>query len=171
MKIELVNYNPEWPKLFQAEKEALMNRLSGIESRIEHIGSTSIEGLCAKPIIDIMIGLNDFGLADQIIDRIVALEYLYVDKYNDIMPERRFFQKHKGNRKTHHIHMVGLDTEFWNRHLAFRDQLRNSKTDREDYANLKKQLAKQEWSDGNEYANAKTDFIRGIERKALDHRG
>ena len=167
MKITIVEYRPEWRKLFDEEKE-LLGAVLGITAKVEHIGSTSVDGLAAKPIIDIMIGLEDFSIADNIVPKIEALGYDYIQKYEVVMPLRRYFVKNEHEMRTHHIHMVETGSEFWERHLLFRDYLRENPDIANEYAALKKSLAGREWKDGNEYADAKTKFIRSVERKAKE---
>src|SRR5438105_4258587 len=118
MKIELSEHDPNWPNIFQKEKQLLENVLPG-NSRIEHIGSTSVKDLCAKPIIDILCGLEDFLIADDFVSEIVALNYDYIEKYNEIIPERRFFKKTGENN--FHIHLVQINGQFWERHILFRN--------------------------------------------------
>jgi GrpB-like predicted nucleotidyltransferase (UPF0157 family) len=166
MKVSIVEYRPEWRKMFETEKGLLQATLGKTPARIEHIGSTAVAGLAAKPIIDLMIGLEDFSIADQVVPKIEASGYEYIPKYETVMPFRRFFIKEQGGIRTHHIHMVGIGGEFWERHILFRDYLRRNPGVAEQYASLKRELAKREWKDGNEYADAKTEFIRGIENKA-----
>jgi GrpB-like predicted nucleotidyltransferase (UPF0157 family) len=144
-----------------------MNSIKERDIKIEHIGSTSVEGLGAKPIIDIMIGLQDFNTADNHISKIESLGYNYVSKYEDVMPYRRFLTKESSKKRTHHIHMVGLETEFWDRHLRFRNHLRVNNEDRDKYFELKMDLAKGEWTDEEEYADAKSEFIKEIEEKTM----
>jgi GrpB-like predicted nucleotidyltransferase (UPF0157 family) len=167
MKILIEEYNPNWKIDFEVEKKNLLEALSGIACRVEHIGSTSIEGLGAKPVIDILIGLTDFSFANDQINKLVKIGYQYIDKYEDVMPYRRFFIKEHGGCRTHHIHMVQINTEFWIRHLAFRDYLRANAEEKIKYYNLKKELAKKDWTDVNEYADAKSEFIKSIEKKAI----
>jgi len=169
MKIVIEEYSSDWRILFELEKEKLESVL-GNSSIIEHIGSTAVEGLGAKPIIDIMIGVTDFTQVSNYIQPIVKLGYTYVYAYEDVMPYRRFLTKEKDGMRTHHIHMIEKDTEFWVRHLSFRDCLRNNIADREAYFNLKKELAEKEWKDGNDYAAAKTEFIKAIEKKISNQR-
>jgi GrpB-like predicted nucleotidyltransferase (UPF0157 family) len=133
---------------------------------IEHIGSTAVPGLAAKPVIDILIGLPDFDLADELVARIVSMAYEYVQQYETDLPLRRFFRKERDGVRTHHIHMVGIGADFWTRHLLFRDQLRAHPEIASEYAALKLALAKRDWQDVNDYADAKTDFIRCIEAEA-----
>ena len=166
MKINLSEYNYSWPALFEKEKEILLTCLSSENPCIEHIGSTSVPGLTAKPIIDMMIGLPDFAFSNSLIPYIQKLGYTYFSQYEDVMPYRRFFKKENGDIVTHHIHMVETGSEFWIRHLLFRDFLRDNPNVAADYTDLKRRLAQQDWKDGNEYADAKTDFIRRIEKLA-----
>lgn len=160
MNIELSEYNPKWADIFLKEKK-LLEEILPFNSKIEHIGSTSIQGLCAKPIIDILCGLDNFSIAEDLINKIVALNYEYIEHYNAIIPERRYFKK-----TGFHIHLVQSDGPFWKRHLLFRDFLRKNEIAKEEYASLKRQLSKKDWIDGNDYARAKTEFIKTIEVKA-----
>lgn len=166
MKIIIEPYNPNWKDQFQLEKDSLSTVLSE-EVVIEHVGSTAIPKLAAKPVIDIMIGLDDFDTAKNHINSIVSLGYDYISEYEKELPFRKYFKKEYEGKHTHHIHMVQKDSDWWVRHLAFRNYLRNNVDDREKYEELKKGLAKKDWEDGNEYASAKTDFIRSIEKKIL----
>ena len=78
MKVTIVEYRPEWQKMFEGEKGVLRTALGEISAQIEHIGSTAVAGLAAKPIIDIMVGLEDFSIADEVVPRIEALAYEYI---------------------------------------------------------------------------------------------
>jgi GrpB-like predicted nucleotidyltransferase (UPF0157 family) len=160
MKIELSEHNPNWQNIFLKEKSLLESVLPPT-AKIEHIGSTSIKNLCAKPIIDILCGLDNFLLADDLVHKIVALNYEYVEEYTSLIPERRYFKK-----EGFHIHMVQNGGQFWERHLLFRDFLRKNENVKNEYASLKRQLAQKDWIDGNEYAVAKTEFIKAIEERA-----
>ena len=163
MKIELIDYDRSWTDLFEKEK-ALLKKVLPDNSTIEHIGSTSITNLCAKPVIDILCGLDDFSVADSLVENIVGLNYEYIDKYTPLIPERRFFRKYIEHK--FHIHLVQTGGDWWNRHILFRDYLRKNVWSKNEYAVLKRQLAEKDWTDANEYADAKTDFIKTIEQKA-----
>ena len=167
MKITIETYNPKWPAAFKKESNLLTDSIQYQSIKIEHIGSTSIQGLGAKPVIDIMIGLVDFNSANNFIASIESLGYTYISEYENTMPDRRFFTKVVNLKKSHHIHMVQHESEFWNRHLKFRDYLRANNEARDQYMALKINLAKIEWTNENEYASAKTDFIRAIEKRIL----
>lgn len=170
MKIILSEYNSDWPAAFKQEKKTLQISLSSSNPSIEHVGSTSVPNLIAKPVIDIMMGLPDFAQADSLVPCIQQLGYTYFSQYGDVMPYRRFFKKQNGDIVTHHIHMIETGSEFWVRHLLFRDYLRDNTSVTADYARLKLNLAQQDWKDVNEYADAKTDFIRDVEKQAFSQK-
>lgn len=167
MRIIIAPHNPLWKTLFEEEKAKLEVALQNQNALIEHIGSTAVENLDAKPIIDIMIGIPDFSVVDQTcVSPIRALGYDFPLKYQNSFPKRRYFRKWKDNEtKTHHIHLTEIGCPFWERHLFFRDHLRNNPEVRIAYQNLKYHLAEQEWDEMNSYADAKTEFIRSIESK------
>jgi GrpB-like predicted nucleotidyltransferase (UPF0157 family) len=104
MKVPIVEYRPQWRKMFEEEKQLLQAVLGEVSVKVEHIGSTSVDGLAAKPVIDIMVGLTDFSLADSLVSRIEALGYEYIKKYEDEMPFRRYFVKNLNGIRTHQIH-------------------------------------------------------------------
>jgi GrpB-like predicted nucleotidyltransferase (UPF0157 family) len=165
MKVTLAAYSSTWPQLFDREK-VLLSQATSLPVDIEHIGSTAVAGLIAKPIIDIMIGVPDFAQIDIPVPEIQALNYEYVAQYEDQMPFRRYFTKVQNGVRTHQIHMVAVKSTFWMRHLRFRDYLRTHPETAAEYAALKRELAKREWETANDYADAKTDFIRKIEAMA-----
>ncbi|MEN8125894.1 MAG: GrpB family protein [Bacteroidota bacterium] len=165
MKIIIEPYDPKWKIKFKKESKLLINSIKEQGIKIEHIGSTSINGLGAKPIIDIVIGLKDFKTANNHISTIEKLGYKYVPKFENEMPYRRFFIKESNGKRTHHIHLVELKTEFWDRHLRFRNHLRSNNEDRDKYMELKMRLSEKDWNNGNEYADAKSEFIKDIENK------
>jgi GrpB-like predicted nucleotidyltransferase (UPF0157 family) len=82
MKINIEKYNPDWKKMFEAEKQLISATLFGEYAEIEHIGSTAVEGLGAKPVIDIMVGLTNFRYADDLIPKIIGLGYRYIKEYD-----------------------------------------------------------------------------------------
>ena len=166
MKIEIVQYDHKWPVMYEEIKKLFFNSFGDKIAKIEHIGSTSVPGLGAKPIIDVLLGVNKLNDAEDIIQIMKHLGYEYVFKYEDIMPERRYFVKSQNGICNHHIHTVEITSEFWKRHLLFRDFLRQHDNVRDKYYRLKKKLANIDWEDRMGYTDAKTDFIRKIEKEA-----
>ncbi len=166
MKIELVQYSTLWPVMYEEIKNQFYSSFGEKIAKIEHIGSTSVPGLSAKPIIDVLLGVNKLKDAEEIIPNMEQLGYEYVFKYEDIMPERRYFVKWQEGKSLHHIHTVEITSEFWKRHLLFRDYLRLHDNVRDEYYRLKKQLADIDWEDKMGYTDAKTEFIRKTEKEA-----
>jgi GrpB-like predicted nucleotidyltransferase (UPF0157 family) len=170
-EIVIVDYEPEWPAQFEAERLKLAAALGEYALAIEHIGSTSVPGLAAKPIIDILIGVRSLADADaHCIEPIVALGYEYVAKLEEMMPFRRYFRRlsqtaRDPRKHTHHIHLVEITHPFWERHLLFRDYLRSHPEARDAYADLKRDLAAQTL-DTAAYTDAKTAFIQDIEARS-----
>lgn len=167
-KLVIVDYDPQWPTIFDKEKTRLLDAIGSYVTAIEHIGSTSVPNLGAKPVIDIMVGLRHLADAAHCIAPLENLGYVYVPDFEDAMPYRRYFRKtlpHDPHEHTHHIHMVETQHEFWSRHLLFRDYLRTHPDDAAAYEKLKRELAPQ-FTSGSEYADAKTEFITAIMAKA-----
>ena len=161
MKINIVKYNPNWTNIFHQTKLQLEKVLP--DTDIEHIGSTSVVGLISKPIIDILIGIPNQTNLDDYIDIISSLGFTYISKYENDIPNRRFFILDINNKRTHHIHLVKKDTDWFKRHIAFRDELRGNTKVKFDYQLLKLQLATIDWKSGDDYAEAKSSFIRSVE--------
>src|SRR5258708_1292966 len=116
-KIIIKEYDQKWPGLFELERDELMEAIGHYVADIQHIGSTAIPGLAAKPVIDIMIGLRRLLDAQDCILPIEGMEYEYVPEFEDEFPERRYFRKIKNGIRTHQIHIVEIGTDFWKRHL------------------------------------------------------
>lgn len=134
---------------------------------IEHIGSTAIPGLAAKPTIDILIGIKDLEGAGGIIPLLQSAGYVYVPEFELDMPERRYFYKGRKVEDGFHLHMVEAGSPFWKRHLAFRDHLRIHPDEVREYEKLKIALANKFRDDREGYTEAKTEFITRIEKAAL----
>tara|TARA_B100001769_G_C21698072_1_gene385555 strand:- start:53 stop:553 length:501 start_codon:yes stop_codon:yes gene_type:complete len=163
VKIIIEPYNPNWANQFEKESELISQVLKDHSPIIEHIGSTSVKDLGAKPIIDILIGFPHFINLDKAVKEIQKLNYNYVPEYETTFPDRRFFYKTKKETRTHHIHLVKHNSDFWKKHIAFRNHLRENKVDMLAYNQLKIDLSKQNWEDRNDYTHAKSEFIQKIE--------
>ncbi len=160
-------YNLDWIDRFLREKESLLGALSSNIIDLEHIGSTSIFDLAAKPIIDILIGVKTLGDAEKCISILEKMNYQYVPEFEDILPERRYFRKPpRGEGHDVHLHMTVLGSDFWKRQLLFRNFLRVHSDARDEYSKLKKKLAKKHRKDREAYTNAKEEFILKILEKA-----
>jgi GrpB-like predicted nucleotidyltransferase (UPF0157 family) len=158
--VTIVEYNPEWKKQFEQEKTQIGNVLGNNALAIEHIGSTSIDGLIAKPIIDIAVAVNDLNDADSFIEPLRTIGYEYVPKAD--FPSRRFFRKGEWRKGTHHLHVYEITGEQWKNNLLFRDYLKNHPDQLRQYADLKKNLVVLHPDDRTTYTNKKAPFIQKI---------
>ena len=161
-KIIIKEYDPKWRSIFEAESAEIMEAIGHYVAEIEHIGSTAVPGLAAKPVVDILVGLRRLLDAQDCILPMEGMGYEYVPEFEDEFPERRYFRKYSNGKRTHQIHMVEIGTEFWKRHIAFRDHLRSHPESANEYATLKKELATQFENDREGYTNAKSEFIKNI---------
>lgn len=189
MKIIIETYTEQWVNDFGEEKDKLAATLKGRHAVIEHIGSTSVPGLGAKPIIDILIGLPAEDDLDKVVVPMQQSGYTYFRKYEPMMPYRRFFvnleplpQKMppaivdigeefvtgKDFRAMANIHILVKGTLHWDRHIAFRDFLRAHPDTRDAYYALKKELSLMEFRDTLEYNQAKDAFVKEVEARALN---
>ncbi len=162
-QIIIAEYNPEWLRLFDAEKERLVNALSDWPIHVKHIGSTAVAGLAAKPVIDSMIGVDDLSdVNEEFIARLAKLGYSYVPEYESAMPERRYFRKSADNNiRTHQLHVVQKNGDFWVVNIRFPDYLRAHPVIAAEYEALKRKLA-QQYTSTVDYARAKSDFVKHV---------
>ena len=167
-RVEIVEYDPKWAVLYREEKTRILAAIGHLSVSVEHIGSTAVVGSGAKPIIDIMVGVNCLSDARLCMAPLESLGYKYQPEHEVTLPERRFFGKGEPPREQHyHLHMVEKGGEFWKRHLVFRDYLRTHPETSRQYCELKKKLASEYGSDREGYTEAKTSFIESIVAKAL----
>jgi GrpB-like predicted nucleotidyltransferase (UPF0157 family) len=160
-EVVVSEYNPEWIIEFDKEKEKLVKALKDIILGIEHIGSTAVPGLAAKPLIDIMIGINSLNDITEIHkEGLSSIGYEFVDHPN--FPERRFFRKGQWRAGTHHLHIYQHMAENWNTNLLFRNYLINHPEVMREYGKLKKDLKEKYTNDRVGYTNAKAPFIQSI---------
>ena len=157
--VEIADYTDEWPARFAHEKERLLAALGPVARRIEHIGSTAVPGLAAKPVVDILVTVADPEDEDSYRASIESLGFeLRVRE-----PGHRAFRT---VARDVNLHIWADDDTEVDRHLLFRDWLRQSRTDRTRYERVKRDLAKQEWPDINYYAEAKNDIVAEILHRA-----
>jgi GrpB-like predicted nucleotidyltransferase (UPF0157 family)/GNAT superfamily N-acetyltransferase len=161
-KIEIVEYDPGWPKLFELEAKRVKQALGSNCIIVHHIGSTSIPGLSAKPIIDMLPVVRDIQEVDQATKAMESLGYEAKGEYG--MAFRRYFQK-GGDIRTHHVHVYQEDDPEISRYIKFRDWMRSHPDDAESYAKLKVELAKKFPHDILQYCNGKDAFVASIDAK------
>lgn len=165
-KVVLFPYDKKWKEEYKKEKEVLETLLEGIDYQIEHVGSTSIEGLSAKPVIDIAIGTNDIETVIKIGDILKNHGY---DTENSLDTKGEIFAG-KGARdsRTHYIHIQKIGSTYWNNFMYFKKYLLEHPALIKEYEELKKQLAKLYSDDRRKYTAAKNEFISDILRKAKE---
>jgi GrpB-like predicted nucleotidyltransferase (UPF0157 family) len=171
----IADYDPRWPSLYEEERACIFEAIGKTLVDIQHVGSTAVPGLAAKPIIDIMPGIRSLADAPRIIGPMERLGYQYIPEYEAELPERRCFRKPAGEafrgRGTYHVHVVETTSQFWKRHIAFRDYLRAHPEAAREYGELKRRLAAEYGRDREGYTEAKTEFITSIEKIAMGARG
>lgn len=160
--IQIVEYDPAWPRMFEEEKQRILEACGDWLETVEHVGSTSVRELAAKPVIDMMPGLRRLEDGVHCIEPMQRLGYQYLGEYG--IPERLYFNK--GVPRSYQVHMFQVGHPEWDRHLLFRNYLRAHPEAAAAYASLKKELAEKFRHDRNAYTDAKTEFIRTIEGQA-----
>jgi len=165
--VTVEEYSADWPRLFNEEAERISASLNELQKTIEHIGSTAVPGLRAKPVIDIMIGVSLLEQADTCVPFIERTGYLYRPEHEHSMPERRYFER-SGSEIDYHVHMVVFGSKFWRDHIFFRDYLRENPEAAQQYADLKKELAEKFRDNRGAYTSGKAEFIQGIMKRQKD---
>jgi putative glutamine amidotransferase len=157
--------DPVWPERFDEEAVRLRVALGAQVVRIEHIGSTSVPGLAAKPVVDISVGLVSMEPRSAYVPALVDLGYRTVLDPSD--PDHEFASRDLAGERCFHVHLCLAGSPFERRHLAFRDRLRTHPGDAAAYGDLKRRLAAAHPNDVHSYTEGKTRFIRAIETEAL----
>lgn len=164
-RVIVVPYDLDWPRRFDEERSVLASAFAGSEAAIEHVGSTAVPGLGAKPVIDVMVGLPALVEVEGRIPALEAAGYEYVQEYEKQLSERRYFRKPRLGPRAFHMHCVVKGSDFWIRHLAFRDYLRAHPISAAAYYNLKRDLSMRFTKE--EYTEAKRPFIEGVLASAI----
>lgn len=163
--IQIEPYNPAWPAAFLAESELLGPILERwLVGRIEHIGSTAVPGLSAKPVIDIMAPVSDLESSRPALSVLQAVGYCYFPYKTEVM---HWLCKPSPDLRTHHLHLVPLNSRLWIERLAFRDLLVGDPSLARDYAALKHRLAAAHRHDRERYTDEKGPFIETALRGAV----
>ena len=163
--ITIVEYDPSWPDLFEREANRIRSVLGSKALQIEHVGSTSVPGLCAKPIIDMLLVVKDSADELSYVPALEAAGYILRIRESDWFEHRLF----KGPDTDINLHVFSSGTSEIDRMLLFRDWLRSNESDRERYAQVKRSLAKSKWRHVQHYADAKTLIVQEIMERANDN--
>lgn len=160
--ITLLEYDPLWPKLFEREASRIRSVLSNKALQIEHVGSTSVPGLCAKPIIDILLVVPDSADETTYVSDLEGAGYTLRIREPDWFEHRMF----KGPDTDINLHVFSKGASEIDRMLRFRDWLRINNSDRDNYAHVKRNLAQRVWRHVQHYADAKNSIVQEIMERA-----
>jgi len=171
--IEIVPYQSSWAETFQYEHDSLQSVLNDTKIgsknsiHIEHIGSTAVAGLCAKPIVDLMVGIDEWQEDFSVENTLQDLGYVIANPPQQLLPNTHFlFRRGNQEHRTHHLHVVEHKSEFWSTRLLYRDYLRENDSISTLYGTLKTIGAEQHRYDRIAYNDFKAPFIRACLRAA-----
>ena len=163
----LVPHSPTWAPEFQTESTAISIALGIVAATVHHIGSTSIPGIHAKPIIDILVEVHAIESVDTKNSDMAQIGYEPMGEYG--IPNRRYFRKiNSQDTRTHHVHVFKVNSEHVIRHLAFRDYLIAHPLKAQEYSALKLALATEHKDDWELYLDGKDPFIKETEQIAIE---
>jgi GrpB-like predicted nucleotidyltransferase (UPF0157 family) len=160
--IYIAQYDPLWPREFEAEADRIIRACDDLPILLEHIGSTAVPGLSAKPIVDILAGVPPREPRAPYIAALVSIGYEHLGAYG--VPGRDYFRR--GSPRTHHVHMFSWSSAAWKDHILFRDYLRAHPDVAQEYAVLKRELAATFADDRQRYTEEKSPFIKSVLRRA-----
>jgi GrpB-like predicted nucleotidyltransferase (UPF0157 family) len=164
--VELVPYDSAWPARYAAEARRIGRAVGPRFEALAHVGSTAVPGLAAKPILDVQGGVATLADAESCVDALATLGYEYVPALEEATPERRYFRKTAGGDHTHHLHVVETGSNWWERHLLFRDYLRANPDVAAAYERVKRRAAREHRHDEAAYGAAKAGFVDRVEARA-----
>ena len=166
MNNRVIPHDPTWASQFEDERQKIAAVFGGVAVAIHHMGSTSIPGILAKPIIDILVEVRDLEEIDNLSHGMTKLGYEVMGEFG--IENRRYFRKTKADgTRTHHVHTFLLGSPEAERHLAFRNFLRFNKAEAQEYSGLKARLTKGDGVTWDSYLDGKDPFIKAIEREAV----
>lgn len=161
--VQLIPYNPAWADEYNKEEANLRDIFGEALIDIQHVGSTAIPGMNAKPLIDIAVAVESLDVVDRFIPDLVKAGYEHMPER--ITAERAFFPKGPRENRTHHLSIIAAGSDEWTRHIGFRDYLRSHPEAVRDYNELKATLAEKYANDRYAYTAAKKSFIDSIHDK------
>ncbi len=166
--IEIVDYDPTWPELFEQQRQRVESvLLPWLTAPVEHIGSTSVPGLAAKPIIDMLAVVSDYDAVSAAIATMLQIGWAHAPEPQDAAARKLSFCHPDPARRTHHLHVVEHDSGGWRTWLDFRDHLRANPVEAQEYARLKRELAARDDRDRPAYRIGKAPFIESRIRSAV----
>jgi GrpB-like predicted nucleotidyltransferase (UPF0157 family) len=164
--VYLAEFDESWPEIFDRHEERIAGGLGKAALRIEHVGSTSVPGLAAKPTIDILLVVENSANEDTYLPFMETAGYELRIREPEWHEHRMFVDR----GRTAQVHVLSEGDAEIERYLIFRDRLRSNRTDRELYERTKRELARKEWKYVQNYADAKSDVIEAIIARAREER-
>ena len=165
-EVVLQPHDPVWATMFQAERMRLLSLFPSQFIDIQHIGSTAVPGLPAKPIVDLLAGVRSMEVADELIALLCGCGYVASAEFNEKLIDSRWLMRTSGGHRTHHLHVAVHGSEFWLKRLRFRDALLMDAELAARYARLKSDLASRHRNDREAYTDAKAEFIDAASKAA-----
>jgi GrpB-like predicted nucleotidyltransferase (UPF0157 family) len=164
--IRVVDYDPVWPEMAAAEIGRIEVALAGVAVRVEHVGSTAVPGLAAKPVIDLQVSVDALEPWARYVESLERLGYLFAPDPQS--PDFHFFGRPAERPRTHHLHVCAAGSDHERRHLALRDYLRAHPDEATEYAALKRDLAARHPHDRLAYIDGKEQYVAALEWRALE---
>ena len=161
-QFRLVAYQDAWPSQFAAVAAELRELFGANRATLEHIGSTAVPGLCAKPVLDVLAGVDNLVHAEEVRHALALLGFVYRPEHEVQLPDRRYFVRAEASTPRVHLHCVLRGGPLWQQHLLFRQVLRQDPDVRARYAALKQRLATAHADNKAAYTEAKAPFIRKV---------
>lgn len=161
-EVALRAYDAHWPAMFEAERERLLSLFPHDFIAIEHMGSTAVPGLAAKPVIDILAGVASMETARALVAPLCEQGYTTSAEFNATLMDRQWLMRWANGHRTHHLHLVVHGGPVWTQRLCFRDALRADPALAWNYAALKTELAAKHPTDREAYTEAKAAFVRAV---------
>jgi GrpB-like predicted nucleotidyltransferase (UPF0157 family) len=163
--VRIVDHDPAWAELAAAETRRIEAAVGEAAVRTEHVGSTAVPGLAAKPIVDLQLSVADIGARELYVVPLEGLGYLFAPDPD--WPDFHFFGKPAARPRTFHLHVCAAGSEHERRHLAVRDYLRARPEEVARYAALKRDLVARHPEDRLAYIEGKDEYVTALERRAL----
>jgi GrpB-like predicted nucleotidyltransferase (UPF0157 family) len=163
--VRIVEYDPAWPGIAAVEIGRIAAAVGEVAVRIDHVGSTAVPGLAAKPIVDLQLSVSDIEARSLYVEPLQGLGYLFAP--DPASPDFHFFGLPAARPRTHHLHVCGAGSEDERRHLAVRDYLRAHPDEVVAYAELKRGLAARAPGDRLAYITGKEEYVAALEVRAL----
>jgi GrpB-like predicted nucleotidyltransferase (UPF0157 family) len=163
--VRIVDYDPAWPALADAELRRIREALGAVAVRLEHVGSTAVPGLASKPILDVQLSVDVIAPRGRYVEPLERLGYLFVPAPES--PDRHFFAKPPERPRTHHLHVCEAGSHHEFRHLAVRDFLRTHDDETARYAALKRQVVARYPQDRLAYIEGKDEHVTALEQRAV----